>query len=53
MKDQHGKELTREFAPNKRPKPEDLYKVRVVKKEPEIDITTENGRIKVTKKGEE
>lgn len=30
LKDKHGKELKRPFAPNKRPKPEDAYKVKVV-----------------------
>lgn len=54
MKDQQGKDLTREFAPGKRPKPEDLYKVRVVEKEPEIDVTKdENNRIIVTKREKE
>jgi len=30
MKDQYGKTLKRDFAPRKRPKPEDQYKTRVV-----------------------
>jgi len=50
MKDQTGKEMTREFAPNKRPKKEDRYKVRVIPKEPDYNVTEEEGRIKVTKR---
>jgi len=38
MKDQTGKEITREFAPNKK-NPNDKYKVRVVEKEPDYDVT--------------
>lgn len=50
MKDQHGKELSREFAPKKRPKKEDLHKMRVIPKEPDYDVTEKEGRIKVTKR---
>ena len=53
MKDQHGKEMTRPFAQGKRPKPEDLLKVRVIPKEPDYDITEKDGRIKVTKREKE
>lgn len=51
MKDQTGKEMTREFAPNKR-NPDDKYKVTVVEKKPEYDVTQEPGtnRPIVTKK---
>jgi len=38
MKDQTGKEITREFAPNKK-NPDDKYKVRIVEKEPDYDVT--------------
>lgn len=38
MKDQTGKELTREFAPNKK-NPNDKYKVTVIKKESDYDVT--------------
>lgn len=38
MKDQTGKELSREFAPNKR-NPNDKYKVTIVKKDPDYDVT--------------
>ena len=38
MKDQTGKELTREFAPNKR-NPDDKHKITVVEKEPDYDVT--------------
>jgi hypothetical protein len=38
MKDQTGKDIEREFAPNKRD-PGDKYKVRVVEKEPTYDVT--------------
>lgn len=38
MKDQTGKEIDREFAPNKRD-PSDKYKVRIVEKEPTYDVT--------------
>jgi hypothetical protein len=41
MKDQNGREINREFAPNKR-NPDDKYKVRVVEKESEYDITTDD-----------
>jgi len=37
MKDQTGKEITREFAPNKK-NPNDKYKIRVVEKEPDYDV---------------
>ena len=48
MKDKMGKPLNREFAPNKRPKKEDLYKVRVVPpKDPDYTVTQEDGRIRV------
>ena len=40
IKDKQGKELNRPFAPNKRPKPEDAYKVRVV--EPDEDKTKQS-----------
>ena len=49
MKDQNGKDLTREFAPNKR-EPGDKYKVTVVPSEPAIEITTEGERPVVVKK---
>jgi predicted hydrolase (HD superfamily) len=50
MKDQTGKEIDREFAPNKR-NPEDKYKVTVVKKDPDYDVTQdETKRPIVTKK---
>uniref|UniRef100_A0A6M3L3D7 Uncharacterized protein n=1 Tax=viral metagenome TaxID=1070528 RepID=A0A6M3L3D7_9ZZZZ len=51
MKDQTGKELTREFAPNKR-NPNDKYKVTVVKKDSDYDVTQDDKRPIVTKKGE-
>lgn len=38
MKDQTGKEIDREFAPRKQD-PNDKYKVRVVEKEPDYDVT--------------
>lgn len=51
MKDQTGKELDREFAPNKR-NPEDKYKVTIVKKDSDYDVTQdESKRPIVTKKG--
>ncbi len=49
MKDQNGKELTREFAPNKRD-PGDRYKVTVVPSEPAIEVTKEGERPVVVKK---
>ncbi len=50
MKDQTGKDIEREFAPNKR-NPEDKYKVTVVKKDPDYDVTQdETKRPIVTKK---
>ena len=47
MKDKMGKPLNREFAPNKRPTREDLYKIRVVPKDPDYAVTQEDGRIRV------
>lgn len=48
MKDQMGKEMKREFAPNKRPKKEDQYKIRIIPKEPDYTVTKdENKRIVV------
>lgn len=54
MKDQTGKEITREFAPNKRD-PNDKYKVRVVEKDPDYEVTKdpETKRPIVTKKGKD
>ncbi|MFA7101173.1 MAG: hypothetical protein WC196_05515 [Bacilli bacterium] len=53
MKDQTGKEIAREFAPNKR-NPNDKYKVTVVKKEPDYDVTQDDTkRPIVTKKGDD
>ena len=51
MKDQTGKELTREFAPNKR-NPDDKHKIRVVPSKTDYDVIqdTETGRPIVTKK---
>lgn len=49
MKDQNGKEITREFAPNHRD-PADKSKVTVVPSEPTIEITTEGVRPVVVKK---
>jgi len=49
MKDQTGKEITREFAPNKR-NPNDKYKVTVVKKDPDYDVIQDDKRPVVTKK---
>ncbi len=49
MKDQNGKELTREFAPNKHD-PSDKYKVTVVPSEPAIEVTKEGERPVVVKK---
>lgn len=51
LKDKHGKDLNRPFAPNKRPSKEDLYKVRVVPKGDEHEITEEDGKLTVTKLG--
>ncbi len=53
LKDKHGKDLNRPFAPDKRPSKEDLHKVRVVPKGTEYEVTEEDGRIKVTKKVDE
>lgn len=50
LKDKHGKDLSRPFAPNKRPTKEDLHKVRVVPKGTEYEVTEDEGRIRVTKK---
>jgi hypothetical protein len=53
MKDQTGKEIQREFAPNKR-NPNDKYKVTIVKKESDYNVVQdENKRPLVTKKEEE
>lgn len=49
MKDQTGKEVKREFAPNKRD-PADKYKVTIVEKEPDYNVTQEGKRPIVTKK---
>lgn len=51
MKDQTGKEMTREFAPNKR-NPNDKYKIKVVEKKSDYEVTQEPGtnRPIVTKK---
>lgn len=38
MKDQTGKDIDREFAPRKR-NPDDRYKIKVVPKEPDYDVT--------------
>lgn len=51
MKDQTGKELNREFAPNKR-NPDDVYKVTVVKKDPDYTVTKDNNRPIVTKRND-
>ncbi len=53
MKDQNGRELKREFAPNKK-NPNDKYKVTVVKKEADYDVTQDpvTKRPIVTKKKE-
>ncbi len=49
MKDQNGKEITREFAPNHRD-PADKNKVTVVPSEPTIEVTKEGERPVVVKK---
>jgi hypothetical protein len=49
MKDQNSKEMRRPFAQNKRPKKEDMYKVRIVPTKPKCNVTQEDGKIKVTK----
>jgi hypothetical protein len=49
MKDKHSKELKRPFAQNKRPKKEDMYKVRIVPTKPKYDVKEEDGVVKVTK----
>jgi hypothetical protein len=49
VKDQNGKELDREFAPNKRD-PNDKYKVTVVPSTERYKIEQKDGIIKVTKK---
>jgi len=38
MKDQTGKEIKRDFAPRKR-NPSDKYKVKIVEKKPDYDVT--------------
>lgn len=38
MKDQNGREITREFAPNKRD-PNSKYKIKVVDKKPDYVVT--------------
>jgi hypothetical protein len=48
MKDNTGKEINREFAPNKR-NPNDKYKIRVVEKESDYDVT-QNGNRPIVKK---
>ena len=50
MKDKSGQDMNREFAPSKRPKKEDRYKIRVLPKEQDYDVTQEDGRIRVTKR---
>jgi len=52
LKDKHGRELNRPFAPNKRPSRDDMHKVRVVPKGTEYEVTEEDGRIKVRKVGD-
>jgi len=49
MKDQHGKETTREIAPNKR-NPADKYKVTVVPEKEHFDVKQDGKRPTVTKK---
>ena len=51
MKDQNGREITREFAPNKR-NPDDKHKIRVVPSKTDYDVTQdpETKRPIVTKK---
>ena len=51
MKDQTGKEITREFAPNKR-NPDDKYKIKVVEKEPDYDVTQDETKRPVVTKRE-
>lgn len=50
MKDQNGREIDREFAPHKKD-PADKYKVVIVEKEPDYDVTVdpETGRPVVKK----
>jgi len=54
MKDQNGREITREFAPNKR-NPDDKHKIRVVPSKTDYDVTQdpETKRPIVTKKEKE
>ena len=49
MKDQTGKEITREIAPNKR-NPGDKYKVTVLPEKEHYDVKQDNKRPVVTKK---
>jgi len=50
MKDQTGKEIQREIAPNKRD-PNDKYKVTVIEKESDYEVTKDDDhRIHVTKR---
>lgn len=49
MKDKNKREMKRPFAQNKRPKKEDMYKVRIIPAKPKYDINKDSNRIKVNK----
>jgi len=51
MKDQTGKDIDREFAPNKRD-PADKYKVRVVKKNLDYEVVQDETKRPLVKKKE-